>query len=86
MSEIAVVFKERLRAIAEIVTELFLFVTHGRTLDLNDLKTKVISLTLLSFASLQFPDYKKHALSRVPKLVEIIAAVPEEYKSILLPQ
>jgi len=63
--------EERLRAIAEIVTELVRGVTHGKTLDLNDLKTKVT---------------KKYALSRAPKLVEIIAAVPEEYKSVLLPQ
>ena len=28
----------------------------------------------------------KYGLSRAPKLVEIIAAVPEEYKAALVPQ
>ena len=36
--------------------------------------------------SLKMGASSKFCLARAPKLVEIIAAVPEEYRSVLLPQ
>ncbi|GAX72976.1 hypothetical protein CEUSTIGMA_g429.t1 [Chlamydomonas eustigma] len=61
----------RVRAIAEVVQALINGVREGKDVDLNALKMQSAS---------------KYILSRAPKLVEIIAAVPEEYRSILLPQ
>ncbi|CAD7696096.1 unnamed protein product [Ostreobium quekettii] len=61
----------RVKAVAEIVSQLVHGVTGGKMVNLNQIKQGVA---------------KKYSLSRAPKLVEIIAAVPEEYRSILLPQ
>ena len=61
----------RVRAVAEIVQALINGIREGKDIDLNSHKTSTAS---------------KYILSRAPKLVEIIAAVPEEYRGILLPQ
>lgn len=61
----------RVRAVAEIVQALINSVREGKDVDLNSLKMQTAC---------------KYILSRAPKLVEIIAAVPEEYRSVLLPQ
>ena len=61
----------RVRAIAEVVQALISGVRDGRDVDLNNLKGEVA---------------RRYNLSRLPKLVEIIAAVPEEHKAMLLPQ
>lgn len=61
----------RLKAIAEIVSELIAGVKGGRDVDLNNVKRE---------ASL------KYCLSKAPKLVDVIAAVPEEHRATLLPQ
>eukprot|EP00877_Chromochloris_zofingiensis_P012826 jgi/Chrzof1/7798/Cz02g36320.t1 len=61
----------RVRGIAEIVNVLIQGVKDGKDVDLNQLKTEVS---------------RKYGLSRAPKLVEIIAAVPEEHRTVLLPQ
>eukprot|EP00210_Caulerpa_lentillifera_P002292 g2202.t1 len=63
--------EDRIRAIAEIATELIRGIPQGKNVNLNELRNQVT---------------KKYALARAPKLVEILAAVPEEYKSVLLPQ
>jgi elongator complex protein 3 len=59
------------RAITEIVSALVRGVQTGEDVDLNLLKRDVLF---------------KYSLSRGPKLVEIIAALPEESKAVLLPQ
>ncbi|DBA82031.1 hypothetical protein WJX77_010638 [Trebouxia sp. C0004] len=61
----------RVKAIAEIVSELVAGVKEGRDVDLNNVKRE---------ASL------KYCLAKAPKLVDVIAAVPEEHRAILLPQ
>eukprot|EP01026_Neomeris_dumetosa_P077693 TRINITY_DN8389_c1_g1_i3.p1 TRINITY_DN8389_c1_g1~~TRINITY_DN8389_c1_g1_i3.p1 ORF type:complete len:563 (-),score=68.16 TRINITY_DN8389_c1_g1_i3:309-1997(-) len=61
----------RVRAIAEIVSELVKAVNNGKDVDLNKVKMGVSN---------------KYSLSRAPKLVEIIAGIPEEHKKTLLPQ
>lgn len=61
----------RVRAIAEIVGALVQGVRNGEDVDLNAIKRE---------AALKF------ALTKSPKLVEIIAAVPEEHRAVLLPQ
>lgn len=61
----------RVKAVAEIISGLVSAVTSGADVDLNELKR---AATL------------RHRLSRAPKLVEIIAAVPEEYRAALLPR
>lgn len=61
----------RVRAVAEIVQGLMHSVREGKDVNLNDLKLQAAS---------------KYSLARAPKLVEIIAAVPEEYREQLLPQ
>ncbi|KAG1655970.1 hypothetical protein FOA52_009397 [Chlamydomonas sp. UWO 241] len=61
----------RVRAVAEIVRTLITGVRDGKDVDLNQLKMATSS---------------KYMLSRAPKLVEIIAGVPEEYRAVLLPQ
>mmetsp|Transcript_14236 Transcript_14236/g.38587 ORF Transcript_14236/g.38587 Transcript_14236/m.38587 type:complete len:586 (-) Transcript_14236:641-2398(-) len=61
----------RVRAVAETVAALIQAVKEGKDIDLNTLKTRVS---------------RKYNLARTPKLVEIIAAVPEEHKASLLPQ
>lgn len=61
----------RVKAIAEIIGELVAGVREGRDVDLNNVKRE---------ASL------KYCLAKAPKLVDIIAAVPEEHRATLLPQ
>ncbi len=61
----------RVRAIADIVNALVAGVKRGEDVDLNALKREACF---------------KYALTRSPKLVEIIAALPEEHKAALLPQ
>jgi histone acetyltransferase (RNA polymerase elongator complex component) len=46
-------------------------VREGRDVDLNTLKSEA---------------GRRYSLTRAPKLVEIIAAVPEEHRAVLLPQ
>lgn len=60
-----------MKAVAEIVDKLVRGVQQGSDVDLNFIKREATS---------------KYALARAPKLVDIIAAVPEEYKATLLPQ
>lgn len=61
----------RVRAISEIVNALVQSVKNGEDIDLNNVKKEVGT---------------KYSLSKAPKLVEIIAALPEEHKTVLLPQ
>lgn len=61
----------KVRAVAEIVSALVQGVKKGVDVDLNLVKREV-SL--------------KYSLSKSPKLVEIIAALPEEHRAVLLPQ
>ena len=61
----------RVKAVSEIVSQLIQGVQGGADVDLNAIKYEVTA---------------KYALQRAPKLVEIIAAVPEEWKSTLLPR
>ncbi|GFR87141.1 elongator complex protein 3 [Elysia marginata] len=58
-------------AVAEIVSELVKAVRENRDVDLNKLKTKIAS---------------KYNMSSQPRLVDIIAAVPQEFKKMLLPK
>ena len=60
-----------MRALADIVAALVQGVRHGRDVDLNAVKRS---------AAITF------GLRKAPKLVEIIAALPEEHKAALLPQ
>ena len=60
-----------MRAVSEIVAALVAGVKSGQDVDLNEIKRQ---------AGL------KYALNRAPKLVEIIAALPEEHRAELLPQ
>lgn len=60
-----------MRAIADIVGALVSGVRRGEDVDLNAVKREAAS---------------KYALARSPKLVEIIAALPEEHRAALLPQ
>ncbi|KAJ1677575.1 Elongator subunit, partial [Spiromyces aspiralis] len=63
---------ERLvKACAEIVSELVTAHQEGRSVNLNTLKTKYA---------------RENKLTSMPKLVDIIAAIPEQYKKILLPK
>ena len=61
----------KVKALAEIVGALVQGVQRGEDVDLNEIKRQ---------AAL------RHRLARAPKLVEIIAALPEEHKAALLPQ
>jgi len=61
----------RVRAIAEIVSAMGRAVKEGRDVNLNALKNEIS---------------KKFSLARAPKLVEIIAAVPDEHRAVLVPQ
>ena len=61
----------RTLAIAELVTKLVSSVKAGKNVNLN---------VLVKQAGV------KYKLNRVPKLVEIIAALPDEHRSELLPQ
>ena len=60
-----------MKAIAEIVDRLVRGVQQGDNVDLNLIKREATT---------------KYALARAPKLVDIIAAVPEEFKATLLPR
>ena len=60
-----------MKAVAEIVSQLIQGVQGEADVDLNAIKREAVS---------------KYALQRTPKLVEIIAAVPEEWKANLLPR
>ncbi|KAL8561726.1 Elongator subunit [Nucella lapillus] len=59
------------RAVTEIVNELLKANSQKKDVDLNKLKTKVSA---------------KYGMSCQPKLVDIIAGVPQEHKKILLPK
>ena len=61
----------RMRAISDIVNALIAGVKAGQDVNLNTVKRQ---------ASM------KYSLSKAPKLVEIIAALPEEHRQELLPQ
>ncbi|ROT69787.1 elongator complex protein 3 [Penaeus vannamei] len=65
--------KEELRmlTVGEIVQELIKAQKEGRDVNLNKLKTRISS---------------KYGLSSSPRLVDIIAAVPQEHKKVLLPK
>lgn len=57
--------------VGEIIQELVRAQTEGRDVNLNKLKTRVSS---------------KYGLKSSPRLVDIIAAVPQEHKKVLLPK
>jgi elongator complex protein 3 len=61
----------RMRAISDIVNALIAGVKAGQDVNLNAVKQQAS---------------RKYSLSKFPKLVEIIAALPEEYRQELLPQ
>lgn len=61
----------RLRAISEIVLGLIEGIKSGKDVNLNVLRKEVCL---------------KYSISKAPKLVEIIAGLPEEHKAELLPQ
>lgn len=61
----------RMRAISDIVNALVQSITSGKDVNLNTLNKHV---------------GMKYSLARLPKLVEIIAALPEEHRATLLPQ
>lgn len=71
-------------------------VKQGHEVDLNAVKKEVWihakGASLLLASSAQLPEALhrqatlKYALDKPPKLVEIIAAVPEEHRQTLLPQ
>lgn len=60
-----------IKACAEIVAELIDAADEGRSVNLNALKSRIS---------------RKHRMQTQPRLVDIIAAIPEKYKSRLLPQ
>ena len=59
------------RACSDIVRELVIALEAGHNVNLNALKGRVS---------------REHRLPNQPKLVDIIAAIPEEYKALLLPK
>ena len=59
------------KACAEIVKELVVAVKSNKDINLNALKSRVS---------------RKFKLSNQPKLVDIIAAIPEQHKELLLPR
>uniref|UniRef100_T1JDN4 Elongator complex protein 3 n=1 Tax=Strigamia maritima TaxID=126957 RepID=T1JDN4_STRMM len=59
------------RVIGEIINELVKADSEAKTINLNSMKTRIAS---------------KYGLDTSPKLVDIIAAVPSEYKKMLLPK
>ncbi|KAL9261993.1 Elongator complex protein 3-like protein [Drosera capensis] len=63
--------ESRVRAIAEIVNQMVDQSRKGETVDLNALKSAAC---------------RKYGLSRAPKLVEMIAALPDEEREALLPK
>jgi len=60
----------RIRATAEIVNQLIISYNRNETVNLTNLKNKIS---------------RKFKLSSMPKLVDIIAALPEAYREKLLP-
>ena len=60
-----------LKACSDIITELIKAIQDGRSINLNGLKSKISS---------------KYQLSTQPKLVEIIAAIPDRHRADLLPR
>ena len=65
------VMQSRMRAISDIVNALVQGIKSGNDVDLNKLNRDVGI---------------KYSLARLPKLVEIIAALPDEHRAALLPQ
>lgn len=65
------IVQARMRAVADIVSALVDGIRSGRDVDLNAVKREV---------------GMKYSLPRAPKLVEIIAALPEDHRAELLPQ
>jgi elongator complex protein 3 len=61
----------RIQAIAEIVSSMVEGCKKGESVDLNALKSSAC---------------RKYGLSRAPKLVEMIAALPESEKALVLPK
>jgi elongator complex protein 3 len=61
----------RIQAIAEIVSSMVEGCKRGESVDLNALKSSAC---------------RKYGLSRAPKLVEMIAALPESEKALVLPK
>lgn len=59
------------KSCAEIVRQLITGVNEGKDLNLNGVRSRIA---------------RKYKLSTQPKMVDIIAAIPEEYKPILLPR
>ncbi len=59
------------KACAEIVSELVVALNEGKDVNLNGLKQRVAS---------------KHKMRNTPRLVDIIAAIPEQHKADLLPR
>ncbi len=59
------------RACSDIISELIKAIQEGRSVNLNGLKSRISS---------------KYQLATQPKLVEIIACIPERYKADLLPR
>lgn len=60
-----------IKSCAEIVSELVHAVENGKDINLNGLKNRIS---------------RKNKLQNQPKLVDIIAAIPEQHKQALLPQ
>lgn len=60
-----------MRAIGDMVSTLVQSIRTGKDVDLNALKREVGI---------------KYSINKLPKLVEIIAALPEEHRAELLPQ
>jgi elongator complex protein 3 len=60
-----------MRAIGDMVSTLVQSIRTGKDVDLNALKREM---------------GVKYSISKMPKLVEIIAALPEEHRAELLPQ
>ena len=60
-----------LKACAEIVSESYDALVKGKEINLNGLRSRIS---------------KKYKLANIPRLVDIIAAVPEDQKSVLLPK
>ena len=83
-------------AISDIVTQLVHGVKHRQDVDLNSIKREASrGFKVSSFAScatiqksgcVLTQTVMRFALDKPPKLVEIIAAVPEEHRATLLPQ
>jgi elongator complex protein 3 len=62
--------EQHLEAVTEIVHQLTKLSDEGRKIDINQIKTQVSA---------------RYGLSDQPKTVDIIAAIPENYKEALLP-